>query len=125
AADWEELDDDTARARANASLDILQRRNIRLHAGEAYSVLGLVEVRADNLALAEQYLAAAAPLVVTRNGRDNVAQLLRQLGDAAAREGRIADARTRYERAAAIFDHWGTEERAAAARAALSALPPG
>jgi tetratricopeptide (TPR) repeat protein len=125
AADWEEGDDGTARARAERSLDILRRRNILLHAGEAHGVLGLVEVRAGNTASAEGHAATAAPLVVTRNGRDNVAQLLRQLGDVAAREGRIADARARYERAAAIFDRWGSPESAAEARAALESLPGG
>jgi tetratricopeptide (TPR) repeat protein len=123
AADWEEGDDATARARAQRTLEMLDQRSILLHAGEAHSVLGLVEVRAGNTALAEQHLAAAAPLVVTRNGRDNVGHLLRQLGDAAAREGRVADARVRYERAAAILDRWGTPETASEARAALAALP--
>jgi tetratricopeptide (TPR) repeat protein len=123
AADWEDGDDATARARARRSLEMLQQRSILLHAGEAHSVLGLVEVRAGNTALAEGHLAAAAPLVVTRNGRDNVAQLLKQLGDVAAREGRITDARTRFERALAILDRWGTPERAVEVRAALAALP--
>jgi tetratricopeptide (TPR) repeat protein len=125
AADWEEGDDATARARAQQGLDILRQRSIVLHAGEAHSVLGLVEMRAGNTALAEEHLASAAPLVVTRNGRENVAELLTQMGDAAAREGRIGDARARFERAVAILDRWGTPERAAEVRAALAALPPG
>jgi tetratricopeptide (TPR) repeat protein len=125
AADWEQGDDATARARAQQGLDILRRRSIVLHAGEAHSVLGLVEMRAGNTALAEEHLASAAPLVVTRNGRENVAELLTQMGDAAAREGRIGDARARFERAVVILDRWGTPEHAAAVRAALAALPPG
>jgi hypothetical protein len=54
-----------------------------------------------------------------------VAELLTQLGDVAAREGRIGDARARFERAVAILDRWGAPERAAKVRAALAALPPG
>jgi hypothetical protein len=123
-ADWEDGDDATARARAGRGLEMSRRRSILLHTGEGHSVLGLVEIRAGNTALAEQHLAAAAPLVVTRNGRQNVAELLTRLGDVAAREARIADARSRFERAIAILDRWGSPERAAEVRAGLSALPP-
>jgi hypothetical protein len=122
-ADWEEGDDQAARGRAGKSLHLLASRGIRLHAGEANSVLGLVEARAGNVAAAEERLATAAPLVVTRHGRTNVADLLMRLGDIAARDGRTADARSRYERAVAILERWGTEERTAEARAALAGLP--
>jgi tetratricopeptide (TPR) repeat protein len=123
AADWEDGDDQAARARAGESLDLLASRRIRLHAGEANSVLGLVEARAGNVAAAEERLTTAAPLVVTRHGRVNVADLLMRLGDIASRDGRTDDARSRYERAIAIHERWGTPERAAEARAALAELP--
>jgi tetratricopeptide (TPR) repeat protein len=123
AADWEDGDDAAARVRAVESLELLARRGVRVHAGEANGILGLVEVRAGNVAAAEERLALAAPLVVTRQGRSNCAELLLRLGDAAAREGRTADARVRYERAAAILDRWGSPARAAGARAALARLP--
>jgi predicted negative regulator of RcsB-dependent stress response len=104
-------------------LHLLASRGIRLHAGEANGVLGLVEARAGNVAAAEERLAAAAPLVVTRHGRTNVADLLMRLGDIAAHDGRTEDARSRYERAIAIHDRWGAPGRAAEARAALADLP--
>jgi tetratricopeptide (TPR) repeat protein len=120
AADWEDGDDEAARSRASESLGLLGRRGIRVHAGEASTVLGLVEARAGNVTEAEGQLAFAAPLVVTRQGRCNVAELLIELAETAARDGRLTDARDRYERAVAILARWGTEARAAEARAALA-----
>jgi predicted negative regulator of RcsB-dependent stress response len=106
--------------RASGSLEVFDGRGVLLQAGEANSILGLVEVRAGNVIPAEQRLAVAAPLVVTRQGRRHVAELLVRLGDAAARDGRTADARSRYERAVAILARWGTEAATAEARAALA-----
>jgi tetratricopeptide (TPR) repeat protein len=119
------LMDDARQAwtRAGESLHLLASRGIRLHAGEANSVLGLVEARAGNVGAAEERLAAAAPLVVTRHGRTNVADLLMCLGDIAARDGRTEDARSRYERAIAIHDRWGAPGRAVEARTALAEFP--
>jgi hypothetical protein len=76
------------------------------------------------LRAAEERLAAAAPLVITRVGRRSVAELCMAPADAAAREGRISDAGDRYERAAAILTGIGEADRAADARRLREDLPP-